>query len=248
MVNKNLKNQTNELGMTVGFKVENWVAAQLPTHNILTGEHCRCEPLKLKDHSEDLCQAYQQDKENRIWVYLPYGPFETLESYRQWMKSACFNGDPFFYAIVDNRSDKAIGVASYLRITPDQGSIEVGHINYSPELQGTASATEAMYLMMKNAFDLGYRRYEWKCNALNEKSRNAAVRLGFTFEGIFRQMMVVKGQNRDSAWYAVLDREWPEIDRAFRLWLSPGNFDSDGLQKLALSDLTRAALSETDQE
>ena len=248
MGNNNLKDQTNELGMTVGFKVENWVAAQLPNHEFLTGEYCRCEPLKLKTHSEGLYEAYQQDKENRNWVYMPYGPFESLESYRKWMKSACFNGDPFFYAIVDNRTDKAIGVASYLRITPEQGCIEVGHINYSPALQGTVLATEAMYLMMKNAFALGNRRYEWKCNALNEKSRNAALRLGFTFEGVFRQMMVVKGQNRDSAWYSVLDLEWPAMDRAFQQWLSRGNFDSNGVQKIALSDLTRSVRAEPIQE
>jgi len=248
MSTNNPENQTNELDMTVGFQVDNWVAARLPNHEFLAGRYCRCEPLNLESHSNDLYEAYLQDQENRNWVYLPYGPFESFEDYRKWMESACFNGDPFFYAIIDSGSDKAIGVASYLRITPEQGCIEVGHINYSPALQGTIAATEAMYLMMKNAFALGNRRYEWKCNALNEKSCNAALRLGFTYEGTFRQMLVVKGQNRDSAWFSLLDREWPVIDRAFQQWLSEENFDNNGKQKTALSNLTRTALHELNQD
>jgi RimJ/RimL family protein N-acetyltransferase len=176
-------------------------------------------------------------------VYLPYGPFENLQAYQQWMNKTCFNGDPRFYAVIDQATGLPTGVASYLSITPEAGSIEVGHINYSPSLQSTAAATEAMYLMMKNAFALGYRRYEWKCNALNRKSCNAALRLGFTYEGIFRQMMVVKGQNRDSAWYSVLDREWPSVHKAFQAWLAPENFDDSGSQRQSLSALTREALS-----
>ena len=236
-------NQTNELGLTVGFEVKNWHGAASPSNRVLAGVHCRCEPLDLEAHSEGLFAAYRQDREGSIWVYLPYGPFETLEQYRTWMQGACFNGDPLYYAIIDNQTDQPVGVTSYLRIKPDAGSIEVGHINFSPALQSTIAATEAMYLMMQNAFDMGYRRYEWKCNALNEKSCNAALRLGFTYEGIFRQMLVVKGQNRDTAWYSLLDREWPAIQKIYQAWLCPDNFDDAGMQKQSLSVLTRNTLA-----
>ena len=237
------ENQVNELGLTVGFDVKDWVGAQTPNDNALQGKHCRCEPLNLKRHSEQLFNAYKQDAENRVWVYLPYGPFDRIGDYRDWMNTTCFNGDPQFYAVVDRATQQAVGVASYLRIKPGQGSIEVGHINFSPQCQGTVVATEAMYLMMKNAFDMGYRRYEWKCNALNEKSCNAARRLGFTYEGTFRQMGIVKGRNRDSAWYSLLDREWPVIDNSFQQWLCADNFDDRDRQKIALSRLTRDALA-----
>lgn len=237
------ENETNALGLTVGFEVKNWLGAQTPNDNVLAGKHCRCEPLNLQRHSEQLFNAYKQDMENRIWVYLPYGPFDDIDAYRTWMTATCFNGDPKFYAIVDNATQQALGVASYLRINPHHGSIEVGHINYSPQCQNTIAATEAMYLMMKNVFDMGYRRYEWKCNALNEKSCNAAKRLGFTYEGTFRQMMMVKGRNRDSAWYSMLDREWQAIDKAFQQWLLADNFDDQQQQRIALSSLTKTALA-----
>jgi len=146
--------------------------------------------------------------------------------------------DPQFHTIVDLSTQRAAGVASYLRIDPAAGSIEVGHINYSPRLQRTVASTEAMYLMMRRAFELGYRRYEWKCNALNAPSRAAAQRLGFSYEGVFRQATVVKGRNRDTAWYAMIDREWPAIDRAFQRWLDPSNFDEVGRQRTSLGDLT----------
>ncbi|MGB0508111.1 MAG: GNAT family N-acetyltransferase, partial [Pikeienuella sp.] len=144
-------------------------------------------------------------------------------------------------AIIDE-TGKATGLASYLRIAPSSGSIEVGSISYSPALQRTRAGTEAMYLMMRNAFNLGYRRYEWKCNALNAPSRSLAMRLGMSYEGIFRQMMIVKGRNRDTAWYAAIDKEWPAISQALEAWLTPANFDSDGRQKLSLSTLTRPLL------
>jgi len=146
--------------------------------------------------------------------------------------------DPLFHAIVDSKSGKAVGVAAYMRIDRDNGVIEVGHLNFSPRLQATTAATEAMYLMMRRAFDeLGYRRYEWKCDSLNEGSRRAAVRLGFVFEGIFRQAVVYKGRNRDTAWYSVLDSEWPALRAGFERWLSPDNFDEAGRQRRTLADL-----------
>jgi RimJ/RimL family protein N-acetyltransferase len=166
---------------------------------------------------------------------------DTLESYREWMDATCLGDDPLFHAIVEADTDRAVGIASYLRITPKVGVIEVGHINYAPTLQKTIAATEAMFLMMSRAFDeLGYRRYEWKCDALNAKSCAAALRLGFRFEGIFRQAVVTKGRNRDSAWYSILDTEWPAIKAVFQDWLDPANFDADGRQKKSLSDLTGA--------
>ncbi|HVH70493.1 MAG TPA: GNAT family protein [Candidatus Dormibacteraeota bacterium] len=146
--------------------------------------------------------------------------------------------DPSFYAITQRETGKAVGVASYLRIDAPNGVIEVGHLAFSPLLQRTIAATEAMYLMMSRAFDLGYRRYEWKCHALNAASRRAATRLGLSFEGVFRQAAISKGRNRDTAWYAAVDRDWPELRRAFQQWLNPTNFDKDGKQKLSLSRLT----------
>jgi RimJ/RimL family protein N-acetyltransferase len=160
------------------------------------------------------------------------------------MEQTCRGVDPLFYAVVEKIEDRAVGVASYLRIDPANGSIEVGHINYSPLLQRTPAATEAMYLMMRHVFDLGYRRYEWKCNALNAASRVAARRLGFSFEGVFRQAGVVKGRNRDTAWYAMIDKEWPALREAFLRWLDPSNFDEQGRQRARLSVLTAPVLKQ----
>ena len=239
------QNQVDDSGLAIGFKIDNWRSASRPNQDTLTGRYCCCEPLEMEKHSEQLYSAYRQDKENQIWTYLPYGPFQNINSYREWMTSTCFNGDPCFYAVIDRNTHLAVGVASYLRMDPQNGVIEVGHINYSPQLQGTVASTEAMYLMMKNAFSLGYRRYEWKCNALNFKSRQAALRLGFQYEGIFRQAAVVKGRNRDTAWFAMIDLEWPALQRVFESWLGPQNFDRNGVQKSALSMLTRKALRAT---
>lgn len=185
-----------------------------------------------------------QEPDGSNWTYLPYGPFETLESYLDWMEKTCRGSDPQFYAIVDKSTGKAVGIASYLRINPAAGSIEVGHINYSPLLQQKPAATEAMYLMMKNAFELGYRRYEWKCDALNAKSRVAAQRLGLSFEGVFRQATMYKGRNRDTAWYATIDGEWPALKDAFEQWLAPSNFDEQGQQRQRLSDLAAPVLKQ----
>lgn len=208
----------------------------------MEGRYCRLEPLDPDLHAESLFAANSLDVGGKNWTYLPYGPFESLKDYRAWMERDCRGNDPLFYAIVDLAREQAVGVASYLRITPGCGSIETGHINYSPLLQRTPAATEAMYLMMARAFDLGYRRYEWKCNALNTQSRAAAQRLGLSFEGVFRQATVVKGRNRDTAWYSAIDKEWPDIKAAFLRWLEPSNFDENGVQKTALSALTRSIL------
>ena len=234
--------QTNNLDLPVGFSVPHWQPATNLGRNALMGRYCRLEPLDTKRHGSDLYHANQQDSDQRIWTYLPYGPFDSEQEYLRWMDQVCDRNDPFFYAIVDHKSEQAKGVASYLRIDPGIGSIEVGHINFSPALQNTVSATEAMFLMMQNAFALGYRRYEWKCDRLNAKSCHAATRLGFTFEGVFRQATMYKHRNRDTAWYSVIDGEWPKLRQAFNKWLSSENFDPAGQQKLALSNLTREAL------
>jgi RimJ/RimL family protein N-acetyltransferase len=193
-------------------------------------------PLEPARQADELFAANAQDPSGRMWTYMSYGPFPSIDAYRTWAADAAASEDPLFHAILDARDGKAKGVAAYLRIEPAAGVIEVGHIALSPALQRTAAATEAMYLLMRRVFDeLGYRRYEWKCDALNAASRRAAERLGFRFEGIFRQATLYKGRNRDTAWYAVLDKEWPERRAAFEAWLDPGNFTEDGRQHRPLA-------------
>jgi RimJ/RimL family protein N-acetyltransferase len=236
--------EKNHLNQPVGFPVPGWERPRAPARETIEGRLCRLEPLEPERHAESLHAANAVDAEGRNWTYLSYGPFETLTDYRAWMDATCRGDDPMFFAVVDPATDKATGVASYLRIDPEAGSIEVGHINFSPLLQRTPDATEAMYLMMKLAFDLGYRRYEWKCNALNAPSRAAARRLGFSFEGVFRQARVDKGRNRDTAWYAVIDKDWPVLQEAFGRWLDPSNFDGRGRQMTRLSALTAPVLKQ----
>ena len=230
-------NNTNELGQSVGFPVEGWRQRPRPPRNAMTGRYCVVEPLQPGIHAADLYQAYMEDKEHRVWTYMPYGPFHTFENYRSWLESYCAGDDPLFHAVIDQKTSRATGVVGYLNVKPDVGVVEVGHINYSPRLQRTPSATEAMFLMMRRVFDeLGYRRYEWKCDALNAASRRAAERLGFVFEGVFRQATIYKGRNRDTAWYSIIDAQWPALKNAFERWLEPGNFDAQGRQIKRLSD------------
>lgn len=234
----------NKLAQPVGFVVPDWKPPQVPAGEMMEGRFCRLERLDPDVHASPLYSANALDAEGRMWTYLSYGPFATIESYRAWIDNTCRGGDPLFYAIVDRKTDKAAGVASYTRIDPRNGSIEVGHVAYSPSLQRTAAATEAIYLMMEKAFSLGYRRFEWKCNALNAPSRAAAQRLGLSFEGVFRQAAISKGRNRDTAWFAAIDTEWPALRDAFLRWLSPDNFDEQGKQKLRLSALTGSILKQ----
>ena len=209
----------------------------------MVGRFCRVEPLDPARHAADLFAANGLDKDGRNWTYLFQEPFADLGSYRQWLEQVAKADDPLFHTIVDLKTGKAVGVATYMRIDRANGVIEVGNINYSPLLQRTPAATEAMFLMMARVFDeLGYRRYEWKCDALNAASRAAAQRLGLSFEGIFRQAAVYKGRNRDTAWYAAIDSEWAALRQAFLAWLAPANFDSAGQQRTRLSDLTRPIL------
>lgn len=209
----------------------------------MAGRWCRVEPLDVARHAAELHEANLDDPEGRNWTYLSSDPFRDLDPYRAWLTKMSAGDDPLFHAIIDEKTEKAVGIAAFLRIDPANGVIEVGHINYSPRLQRTIAATEAMALMTRRVFDeLGYRRYEWKCDALNAASRAAAERLGFRFEGIFRQALVYKGRNRDSAWYSVTDREWPETKAAFERWLDPSNFDQQGRQRQSLTALRPAGL------
>ncbi|HZR26545.1 MAG TPA: GNAT family protein [Vicinamibacterales bacterium] len=227
----------NHLGQPVGDPVPGWTTRPRPPRTPIVGNYCRIEPLDPAKHAESLYASYQQDPEGRNWTYLPVEPPKDLDSYRRWLTEIVAKDDPLFHAIIDIDTDEALGIASLMRIEPSAGVIEVGHINFSPRLQGTTAATEAMYLLMKRVFDeLGYRRYEWKCDSLNEPSCRAAERFGFTYEGTFRQHWIVKGRNRDTSWFSILDSEWPKLRDAFEAWLSPNNFDDDGEQKRRLTD------------
>jgi len=234
--------EVNALGQPIGFALPRWRPPARPPREPIEGRFCRLEPLDPSRHAAELFAANALDADARGWTYLPYGPFERFETYRDWMHATCLGDDPLFFAIVDGATRRAVGLASYLRIDPRSGSIEVGHLRFSSLLQRQPAATEAMYLMMRRAFELGYRRYEWKCDALNAPSRAAALRLGLSFEGVFRHAAVFKGRNRDTAWFAAVDRDWPALEQAFARWLDPGNFDADGRQRTRLSDLTRPLL------
>ena len=224
----------------LGKPVPGWGGAAPPDPCPVDGRYCRIEPLSMA-HAPDLYAAFRADGGEANWDYLPYGPFDDPGSFRAFLAVSCLGRDPLFYAVRDLASGRALGMASYLRIDPPQGVIEVGHIHFSPALQRRHAATETMFLMMRQVFDdWGYRRYEWKCNNLNTGSKQAAVRLGFSLEGGFRQAAVVKGRNRDTAWFSVLDSEWPARRDAFERWLDPANFDSAGRQRASLAALREA--------
>ncbi len=230
-----MPDRTNGLGLPIGAAVPGWTPPPRPARSVLAGRYCSVQPLESSRHAAELFEANSTDRDGRMWSYLSYGPFASERAYRDWLDPLQASEDPLFFALVDARTGRAVGVASYLRIDVANGSIEVGHLQFSPRLQRTPAATEAMYLMMKQVFDLGYRRYEWKCDALNAASRRAAERLGFRFEGIFRQATTYKGRNRDTAWYSVIDPEWPAIAAGFEAWLDPSNFDSSGAQRMTLA-------------
>jgi RimJ/RimL family protein N-acetyltransferase len=210
--------------------------ANRPEKITLNGRYVRLEPLNQARHAEALWHGLGGVANEKVWLYMPDGPFAGRVAFDSHMEAKAQSEDPLFFAIVDCASQAAIGRATLMRMDPPNRVIEVGGIVYTPALQRSRGATEAMYLFAKYVFeDLGYRRYEWKCNALNEPSRRAAQRLGFTFEGIFRQHMIIKGRNRDTAWFSMLDSEWPARKRAFERWLEESNFDADGKQKSRLN-------------
>lgn len=225
-------------GDPIGPVVEGWTPRPHPPRTAMKGRLVTLEPLSAAAHAADLFAAHALDTEGRNWTYLPNGPYADVSAFRAWADGAEASEDPLYVAVVDNATGKAVGTASYLRIDPPAGVIEVGWITFSPLLQRSPASTEAMALMMARVFDdLGYRRYEWKCNALNAPSCRAAERLGFTYEGTFRQATIAKGRNRDTAWYSILDTEWPRAKAAFAAWLAPENFDAQGRQKHRLQDL-----------
>lgn len=227
-----------------GPLVPGWVPPPRPVGDVLDGLYVRLERLEADAHAGDLHRAYAGHES--LWDYMPYGPFASASAYHRWVKETASGGDPLFYVLRCKASGHCGGVASYLRIAPEAGSIEVGHICLAPEIARGRAWTEGMFLMMDWAFANGYRRYEWKCNALNMASRRAAQRLGFSYEGTFRQMSVVKGRNRDTAWFSIIDSEWGALREAYAAWLAPSNFDAKGVQRERLSDLTRLVRAGSD--
>ena len=231
--------RTNEFGQPIGFALPDWKPPPFPPHVSLSGRYSRVEPLSAAKHARDIYEAQSEDREGARWTYLFQGPYDKFADYEAWCSGAEGSRDPQFYAIVDAASGRAAGTCAYMRIEPRHGVIEIGIIYYSPRLSRTRASTEAMYLLMANAFDLGYRRYEWKCDSCNLPSRAAATRFGFTYEGLFRQAIVNKGRNRDTSWFAIIDRDWNGgLEDAYLRWLSGDNFDANGAQKLRLSELT----------
>lgn len=224
-------------GRPIGRAMPEWNGAAPPPRTALEGRYCRLEPIDPARHADDLFEAFSLDESGANYTYLGYEPFTDAGECRAYIEANCLGQDPHFYAFVDPEDGKAKGMASYLRIDPKNGVIEVGHIHFSPLLQRRPAATEAMYLMMRQVFDvLGYRRYEWKCDSLNAPSRRAALRYGFTYDGMFEQAIVYKGRNRDTTWFSVLDRDWPRVKAGFEAWLAQENFDSDGRQRRRLED------------
>ena len=220
--------------MKIGFSVK-FNKAKYPSKKKLIGKYCFLEPVSAKKHAKDLYKNFSLDKKGIDWTYMPTGPYKTFSSFKKYLTTDKLSGNPFFYSIYSKRLKNYCGLASYLRIKPEIGTIEVGWITYAKNLQRTVEATEAMYLMMKNVFEnLGYRRYEWKCDSLNKKSNKAALRLGFKFEGIFRQATIYKKRNRDTSWYAIIDKDWKKIKKGYLKYLSSKNLDKNLNQKRSL--------------
>ena len=211
----------------------------------LIGKTLSLVPLKSNKHCDDLYSSQSIDKEGANWIYLPYGPFKNKNTYLSWLKEIENNDDPVFFAVIRKSDNKAIGLTSFLRINIKFGVIEVGHINFSPLLQKTLEATEVMFLMMKWVFENGFRRYEWKCNSENIRSRKAAQRLGFSYEGVFRQMSISKGKNRNTSWFAAIDKEWNDLKKAYKIYFDENNF-YNGNQIKSLSSLTEKILYKKD--
>ena len=215
----------------MGYRVK-FIKAKFPSKKRLIGKYCYLEPVNVKKHSKDLFKNFSKDKKDIDWIYMPQGPFKNEISLKKYLKNKNLTGNPFFYTIYSKRLKTFCGLASYLRIKPQVGTIEVGYITYAKNLQRTVEGTEAMYLMMKNVFDdLGYRRYEWKCDNLNSKSKKAALRLGFKYEGLFRQATIYKKRNRDTAWFSIIDKEWKRYKRNYKLHLKRSNFNTKFIQK-----------------
>lgn len=220
----------NELGQPIGPSLADWVSPIFPGHQDIKGRYGKLEPLNAEQHARALFDAFAHDVDGANWTYLPYGPFESYDAFLAWLTSMAAGKDPQFYTVIPTATGEPAGLASYLRIEPAMGCIEVGHLHFADSIKRSPVTTEAMFLMMQRAFEMGYRRYEWKCDALNAPSRKAAERLGLSYEGTFRQAFVYKGRTRDTAWFAIIDSEWPAAKAAFEEWLAPDNFDANGIQ------------------
>ncbi|QOL13403.1 GNAT family N-acetyltransferase [Dickeya dianthicola] len=228
----------NEYQQPIGKALPDWQGATLPGGQPLVGRYCRLERVDVERHAADLYDAYQDAHDLRDWTYLPVGPFDTFEAYRIYLTATTTLTDPMHYAVVDLVSGKAVGTLALMRIDALNGVIEVGYVTYSPRMKRTRLSTEAMSLLLKYVFeDLGYRRFEWKCDSLNAPSRAAALRYGFTFEGIFRQAIVTHQRNRDTAWHSIIDSEYPALRAAYTQWLDEHNFDEEGRQIEKLTEL-----------
>ncbi|KAE9334062.1 hypothetical protein PR003_g13701 [Phytophthora rubi] len=227
----------NEFGQPVGFAMTDWTPPPFPPHSTLVGRHCQLEPLTAARHARDFWDAQSDDPKGASWTYMLNGPFSSFNEFEEYCLSTEKTREPQIYAIVVD--GHAVGMIAYMRIDPSHGVMEVGRIYYTSRLQRTCAAAEAMYLLAANAFKLGYRRYEWKCDSCNLPSRGAATRYGFTYEGLFRQAVVYKGRNRDTTWFSIIDGDWAAgLKKAYERWLEPSNFDEHGRQKLKLSELT----------
>jgi RimJ/RimL family protein N-acetyltransferase len=231
--------ETNRFGQPVGPLIDAH-SAMRPERVTLRGRAVTLIPLDAETHAAALFQAANSRDKDRVWTYLADGPYGDAAVFKAAIAAKAQSADPLFFAVLDNASGLAVGYQSLMRIDATHRVIEVGNVLYTPALQRTIGATEAQYLFAAYVFDqLGYRRYEWKCNDLNAPSKRAATRLGFVFEGVFRQHMIVKGRSRDTAWFAMLDSEWPARRAAFERWLAPDNFDDAGRQKVSLTSLNR---------
>ncbi|WP_144634148.1 GNAT family N-acetyltransferase [Bordetella genomosp. 13] len=229
---------TNEYGQPIGAPLPDWQPRPLPPRTPIQGRLCRLEPLDAARHGDDLAETFSQAPDGRGWTYLFKGPFFSRAEHLDYVAQQAASPDTLHHAVVDQLTGRAVGTLALMRMDPAHGVIEVGHVSFSPVLQRTALSTEAQYLLMRRVFDeLGYRRYEWKCDSLNAPSRAAAQRLGFQFEGIFRQAVVYKGRTRDTAWFSIIDSEWPARKAAFERWLAPENFDDHGVQRRRLGEL-----------
>ena len=228
----------NTFGQPVGPAVDGWSPRPRPQRTDMVGRYCRLEPVNVQRHDAELFAAYMEAPDGRDWTYLFSERPQSQEAFHAYLEKLEKSEDPLHFTIVDTEAGTAVGTAALMRIEPTHGVIEVGSITFSPRLKQTRAATESMYLMMRRAFDeLGYRRYEWKCDSLNAPSRAAAARYGFTFEGIFRKAIVYKGRSRDTAWFSITVDEWPRVRAAFEAWLDPANFSANGKQKRRLADL-----------
>jgi RimJ/RimL family protein N-acetyltransferase len=230
--------RVNAFQQPIGPDVPGWTPRPRPPLTSATGRYCRLEPLSAERHAADLYQAFSQAPDDSDWTYMGVGPFADVAAYRAFAEAAKAGNDPLHHAIIDLQTGRAIGTLALMRIDPANGVIEVGFVSFSRQLKRTRIATEAQFLLMRRAFDeLGYRRYEWKCDSLNAPSRQAAARLGFQFEGVFRQATIYKGRSRDTAWFSIIDSEWPALRTAYERWLDPANFDEQGRQRQGLSEL-----------